>query len=350
MTDSLSKDGVDGFEIMGQQRCNHSLFDFAKAFTGFLMVLMVSAWGGVAEAEGVEPYVVDVMKLQCLPEGTEECAVEDTSPPYATLYRAGSKCRYTRPDGTAVGSRWFDRCEAEFVGTHAKVCSVGRDDRLGCGLIDQKGEIVVPLVYDEIRHQEGFTIVAVKYQGLWGYFSMDRERLLLTPQFTEASDFSEGLAYVLLDVEEPEERSWIINDQGLRLAMVPRQIEVKGRFVNGLAPAVLDGKWGYVNQYAEWAIQPQFYQVTEFSDGLASVKYQSRPELWSVIDTSGAGIVFFEGGAHRLGQVVNRQVPLSVACEKGFSSRVFKACHHYCINPADSASNLSCRTGEVPEQ
>ncbi|WP_020407722.1 WG repeat-containing protein [Hahella ganghwensis] len=313
---------------------------------GVLLLMALVIVAGTAKAEDVEPYVIDIGSLQCLTEGVDACSEEEVVEPYAVLYRAGSKCRYNWLDGRAVGARWFDRCEAEFIGSHATVCSVGRDDRLGCGLIDRKGEIVVPLVYDEIRHQEGFSIVAVKYQGLWGYFSMDRERLLLTPQFTEASDFSEGLAYVLLDVEEPEERSWIINDQGLRLAMVPRQIEVKGRFVDGLAPAVLDGKWGYINRYAEWAIQPQFYQVTEFSDGMASVKYQSRPELWSVVDTNGAGIVFFEGGAHRLGQVVNGQAPLSVPCTKDTSSRGFSPCHHYCIDPVGMAGRLPCAKSE----
>jgi len=290
-----------------------------------------------------QPFVLDVRGLQCLPDATPDCLATDaTNPIFATVYRSGTKCRYVTEEGDRIGSRWFDRCDGDFINTRVKVCLIGRDDRLGCGLIDREGGIVVPLVYENIRFKDSQNIVAVEYQGKWGYFSIERERLLLTPQFSEASDFNEGLAYVKLEMPEAENSSWIINDQGLRVAVLPRQIEIKGRFFNGLAPAELDGKWGYINQFAEWAIPPQFSQATEFSEGIASVKYQARPERWAVINTKGAGLVFIEGGFHRLGQVVSGVVPLSISCPPDETSREFIPCRNLCIDPDKMAGGKPC--------
>ncbi len=328
----------------------HRVFSFNFSFVKGMALLLLLVSGSQARAVD-QPFVLDVRNLQCLPDATPECQSEyEVKPIFATISRSGSKCRYVTENATRIGSRWFDSCEGNFVNQHVKVCLIGRDDRLGCGLIDRDGEIVVPLVYEDVRFDDGLSIVAVKYQGKWGYFSIDRERLLLTPQFSEASDFSEGLAYVKLEIEEPEGNSWIINDQGLRVAVLPRQIEIKGKFVNGLAPAELDGKWGFINQFAEWAIPPQFSQVTEFSAGIASVKYQSRPELWAVIDTKGAGLVFFEGGPHRLGPVANGLVPLTISCPADDTSQVFTPCRNLCIDPDKMKRGKPCESPEVAEQ
>jgi len=56
-------------------------------------------------------------------------------------------------------------------------------------------------------------------------------------------------------------------------------------FVEGLAQAVRDGKWGFVDKSGEWIIQPEYESVGSFSEGLAPVKNTSGD--WIFIDKEG---------------------------------------------------------------
>lgn len=43
-------------------------------------------------------------------------------------------------------------------------------------------------------------------------------------------------------------------------------------FREGLAPAKLDGKWGYIDKTGKFVIEPKFDGAYPFSEGLAMVK------------------------------------------------------------------------------
>jgi len=61
----------------------------------------------------------------------------------------------------------------------------------------------------------------------------------------------------------------------------------------GLFLIVVNEKWDYINRRGEIAIQPQFEEATDFSDGLAAVKLQrkmARVKIgtnWSYIGRTG---------------------------------------------------------------
>lgn len=55
-----------------------------------------------------------------------------------------------------------------------------------------------------------------------------------------------------------------------------------------LYPLPRDGKWGYANRAGDWVIEPQWRQVTPFSEGRAVVDAgTARRSLWGVIDRQG---------------------------------------------------------------
>lgn len=75
---------------------------------------------------------------------------------------------------------------------------------------------------------------------------------------------------------------------GRQTFAIPPEAGGIGDFHGGLALAVINGKYGYINSTGEIAIAPQFAEAMSFSDGLAAVKQNN---LWGFIDTAGNFVV-----------------------------------------------------------
>jgi hypothetical protein len=58
--------------------------------------------------------------------------------------------------------------------------------------------------------------------------------------------------------------------------VIQPQFEEVGIFAEGLAPAKINGKWGYINKLAEFIIYPEFDFAKPFSQGLALVNVGSK--------------------------------------------------------------------------
>jgi hypothetical protein len=310
----------------------------------------------VSVAYGLElPYVVQVGQLTCNLVAQENSCSAKESRPLLVAEQHGNVCGY----------RWFDRCDPEFTGSYAQVCVFNRENRLGCGLVNDAVNVIIPLVYDQLRLVEGEQIVAVNYMEKWGYYSLSERRLLFTPQFSYVSDFGDGLAYVIDADEQLADLAWIIDDKGLRVAPVDKKIKVKGYFSSGLIPARLDYYWGYLNKQGSWAIAPQFFAAESFNTGVAAVKYESQPENWAIINTQGAGLIFFEGGGHQLRLRSDNKAELRIGCEGDISTLTENSeivvtgsstgsrsenspgnheCFSICFSPLDKAVESLCDT------
>jgi len=155
----------------------------------------------------------------------------------------------------------------------------------------------------------------------WGYIN-SAGTVVIKPQFVDASDFSEGLAFVrypekekplkpgqkspeliiaagyidetgkvVLEMESPLylvgdgfreglTRIWLwVSGQGNLYGYVDRsgKIIIKPKFnlaypfVDGLAAACIDRKCGFIDKAGEFAIEPKFATVQSFSEGFAVV-------------------------------------------------------------------------------
>ena len=62
------------------------------------------------------------------------------------------------------------------------------------------------------------------------------------------------------------------------------QFSDAGQFSEGLAPVAVDSRWGYINKTGELTIKPRFDAALPFSRGLARVKFDGR---WRLIDKRG---------------------------------------------------------------
>lgn len=99
------------------------------------------------------------------------------------------------------------------------------------GIINNSGEVIVELIYDEIsKFSEG--LAAVKLNGLWGYINTLGE-LVIPLQYNFADSFHEGLAKV----------------------------------------TNITDLTGYINYLGEYVIHCQFYFGTKFNEGMAFVSH-----------------------------------------------------------------------------
>lgn len=209
------------------------------------------------------------------------------------------------------------------------------------GFIDTRGEIVITPQFDEVWGPFSEGLAPVQVGTKFGYINT-QGLVAITPQFDFAKPFRNGRAAVklaggpnwdghdvkighasanrygyidkkgqyigmpgLLYVEAGfglkrgwvdevtlirtvDDRIGILNDAG-KVVIVDRADQIgAGDFADGLAPAAVAGKWGYVDSRGGWAIAPQYEGASWFTDGLAPVRVGQR---WGLIDRSGKFVV-----------------------------------------------------------
>lgn len=192
------------------------------------------------------------------------------------------------------------------------------------GFIDTTGRIVIPLPRQSGSPRFSESLAAVKLAA--GYGFIDREgRVRIDPQFSDAGDFSEGLAWVHIDEEKAgyidKTGKLVIGPGNYRMSddsnfseglaavrignrfgyldpagsiRIRPQFEEAHKFSGGRARVKLDGKNGYIDKTGRIVIRPQYEYAYEFSEGLAAVEHKQGlrgyPQ-WGFIDTSGRMVI-----------------------------------------------------------
>jgi hypothetical protein len=119
--------------------------------------------------------------------------------------------------------------------------------------------------------------------SLWGFIDTSG-KVVITPQYPEASDFSEGLASVCVgDCSAnpilPFSRGYIDHDGKL---VIPTQFGIASNFSEGLAQVCIgkcqwdkdtgySGKFGFIDHSGHFVINPQYDNELDFKNGYAKV-------------------------------------------------------------------------------
>ena len=123
---------------------------------------------------------------------------------------------------------------------------------------------------------------------LHGY-SDAQGRIIITPQFLTAQDFSEGLARVEVCTDYGAMEGFI--DASGKFVISPK-FDWAGDFSEGLAQIVINNKWGFIDKNGVVVVQPRFeadiLEHFKFSKGFAAVKVG---EKWGYIDKVGEFLV-----------------------------------------------------------
>lgn len=195
--------------------------------------------------------------------------------------RQNGKCGFIDVTGTVVVPLEYDETEAAFSGPFAAVRRNGKS-----GYITPNNDVVVPLEYDEVEpspflHAE---VAAVRARGRW---------ILLRSDGSEIPG-AEYETVDLFDEDKPlfrvrRDGKWGYIDKTGHETISPRFSDA-GVFSQGLAAASLDGEsYGYIDVSGDWTVSPVFREAGAFAaSGLAPVR---RDSLFGVIDTSGKMVV-----------------------------------------------------------
>ncbi len=108
----------------------------------------------------------------------------------------------------------------------------------------------------------------IKQQGKWGF--IDRTgKVIVSPQFKNAWDFSEGRAGVLVG-----DRFGFIDQTGK--VVIQPQFDKVAEFSAGLAAVWIAGKWGFVDLGGKMVISPRFTSAGNFYEDRAWVKVDDK--------------------------------------------------------------------------
>lgn len=156
---------------------------------------------------------------------------------------------------------------------HAGYAIVGignceEEDSCMYGIIDKRGEFVVPPVYDIIEDAtEGFYMAAK--DGKYGFINA-RGETAITFKYSDALPFSQGVAAVAID------ESWFFIDNEGKQLFINRFNDVSS-FSDSLAAVTQDGdNWGYIDMAGNFIIQPVYELAEDFQGGFAIVSKREK--------------------------------------------------------------------------
>lgn len=159
--------------------------------------------------------------------------------------------------------------------------------------IDQEGKIVInPQFKNATIFRDGLALVQTSGDDpKWGYITEDG-KYVINAQYDEATVFSEGLAWVVTENAAPG----AIDKKG-EVKFTLQDAETVRYFKNGLAAFSLlndegEEKWGFVNKEGKVTINPQFSAVSNFNDGRCGVK--NSDGKWGFIDNEGKIIINYQ--------------------------------------------------------
>jgi hypothetical protein len=143
----------------------------------------------------------------------------------------------------------------------------------------------------------GQVLYPVVVHGFLGYVDRAGE-MVVKPQYTMGSPFSEGLASV--NTGDPSEGKYGYIDTSGKMVIGP-EFTWAGDFSEGLAVVSRQYDWRscvYIDRTGAVAITGPFSQASDFDNGLAAVSITPKSpdgsrvaDLWGVIDTSGRYVV-----------------------------------------------------------
>jgi len=164
------------------------------------------------------------------------------------------------------------------------------------------------LVNASPQNSDGDSLLyVVRVDGKYGF--IDRSgKIVITPQYEEASGFHEGLSMVRV------RGKYGFIDQKGGIAVKPL-FDDWLPFSEGLAAVKVGRKWGYVGASGQVVIQPQFDFTLGFSEGLARVELGKKS---GYIDKSGKIVFQIDGFASGFSEQLAAVNSLSMKNQKAF--------------------------------
>lgn len=151
------------------------------------------------------------------------------------------------------------------------------------GYIDTAGKIAITPIFSQAENfSEGLAAVLISENGKWGFINK-KGVMVIQPNYDYASSFSNGMAVVTVN-ESGEDKKGYIDTNGKLL--IPIKYSQAYGFDENLAPVfnVEMKKWGFIDKRGELVIDYKFDSTFGFSEGLAAVEIDKK---WGYINAKG---------------------------------------------------------------
>jgi len=159
--------------------------------------------------------------------------------------------------------------------------------------INKEGKIIINPQFSEATiFRNGLALVQTSGdKPKWGYISEDG-KFAINAQYKEATVFSDGLAWVVMENSAPS----AIDKNGKVVFTLQNAEEVKV-YSDGLAAFSTvnekgEQKWGFVDKEGKVVINPQFDDVSNFCDNKCGV--MNSDSKWGFIDKEGKIIINYQ--------------------------------------------------------
>lgn len=155
------------------------------------------------------------------------------------------------------------------------------------GLLDLSGQMILEPQFDKIENfSNGFAIVTK--DGLKGMIDASGS-VVVEPHYRDVKEISDGMIPVAV-LEEDGTLVWGYARQDGALLITPSFTDAKP-FSNGLAAVRLRNskQWGYIDRIGAFVVQPKFDEADTFCEERARVGIGAQPgeKLYGIIDTGG---------------------------------------------------------------
>jgi hypothetical protein len=155
------------------------------------------------------------------------------------------------------------------------------------GLINQKGNILLPCEFDRINPTIIDNLILVKKDGLFAFFNTDGIETIEF-KYKVAHDFDNGIAAV--KEQDTDQKYYLIDKKGEQVSQNTFDY-VFGFYGSDLAYFKNDGKYGFINNKGEIKIECIYDEVESFSEGIAAVKING---YWGGINDNGDTVIEFK--------------------------------------------------------
>lgn len=156
------------------------------------------------------------------------------------------------------------------------------------GYIDTRGQLVIPLIYDDATDfSEGLAFVMNR--EIRGYIDTNN-KMVIPLENMAGNPFSEGLA----DVNDRMFRSGYMDRTGK--IVIPLECSVAYPFSEGLAFAGRNDTVGFINKEGKFVIFSDFYFSKRFTDSVAFVgkMFDKKNPRWALINREGKFITGYD--------------------------------------------------------
>lgn len=166
------------------------------------------------------------------------------------------------------------RAKYAYVGNFHNGLAVVQSHEKKYGYIDQNGKEVLSLEYDFAEDLEGEPAMArIRLKDKVGYIGQNGKEIVPL-KYRYIDKFFKGLAHARL----PDGETLYIDKQGNHVC------DVIGDYHEGIARIKKGDKIGYINNYGQVIVKPQYNYGTHFTNGQAEVKIG---EKYKIINTKG---------------------------------------------------------------